>query len=431
MREILRLALPALVAGIAEPLIGLADTAIIGQVGTTELGAVGLGASFYTFMIWVFAQTRSAASAIISRALGNGELESTKTLVPQAIFTNFLLGIGLIAVTLPFTTPIFEFYKASGQQLEFCKDYYYIRVWGYPLTLATMLMFGAFRGLQNTSWAMTISLVGGAANLILDLLLVFGVDGIIEPMGVKGAALASLIAQGIMLLMAIFFLFRKTPFSIFPSFQPSPYLKQLLGMTLNLFARTIALNVAYFLANRFATGYGEAYIGAHTIAMQIWLFSAFFIDGFASAGNAMSGRLLGQNDMTSLAILASKLNKISLRISIIMSVMYAGGYLVTGQLFSDDVMVIGAFNSIYWLVIISQPINAIAFTYDGIFKGLGETAYLRNTLLAATFLGFVPTLYVLDHFSWGLFGIWIAFLVFMLIRMGSLWWRFRVKFARG
>lgn len=430
MREILRLALPALVAGIAEPLIGLADTAIIGRVGTTELGAVGLGASFYTFMIWVFSQTRSAASAIISRAVGNGKLEETKSLVPQAIFTNFLLGVGLIALTLPFATEIFQFYKATGDQLEFCKEYYYIRVWGFPITLATMLMFGTFRGLQNTSWAMIISLVGGAVNLVLDIALVYGIDGLIDPMGVKGAALASLIAQVVMLVLAIGFLYAKTPYSLLPTFKPSPYLLQLLGMSLNLFARTIALNVAYFLANRYATSYGEAYIGAHTIAMQIWLFSAFFIDGFANAGNAMSGKLLGSDDLGSLAWLAKRLNRISVLISLGLSAVYLGGYFATGALFSDDAFVIACFESIYWLVILSQPINAIAFTYDGIFKGLGDTAYLRNTLLAATFLGFIPTLLILDYFDLQLYGIWCAFLVFMLIRMGSLWWRFRVKYVR-
>lgn len=427
-KEILRLALPAIMTGIAEPLIGLVDTAIIGQVGTTDLGAVGLGSSFYLLLVWVFSQTRTAVSSIVSRALGNKTLETTYSLVPQAIWLNILLGLAIFALTVPFGTWIFSMYNATGEQLELCIDYYNIRAWGFPLTMSAMLIFGAFRGLQNTSWAMIISISAGLINLVLDVALVFGIEGFIDPMGVKGAAWASLSAQFFMLVMAVVFLLWRTPFKFFPEFKASPYFRQLMGMSINLMIRTIALNVAYFLSNRFAAGYGEKYLAAHTIGMQIWLFSAFFIDGFASAGNAISGRVIGAGNIPALRKLAWDLNKVAVVIATLLAGIYALGYFTTAEWFTDDPAVVEAFVAFYWLVIISQPINAIAFTFDGMFKGLGEAAYLRNTLLWGTLLGFVPIIYFCDWLGWQMHGVWTAFFIWMIIRGGSLVVKFNLKY---
>ena len=150
---------------------------------------------------------------------------------------------------------------------------------------------------------------------------------------------------------------------------------------------------------------------------------------FANAGNALSGRLLGEGNYSSLKRLAWDLNKMAVMIAALLSLVYAIGYVWTGPLFSPYEAVVEEFNAVYWVVIICQPINAIAFTFDGMFKGMGETAYLRNVLLFGTLFGFVPIL-LLGHFLSGeLIAVWIAFFVWMIIRGGALWWKFQRKYV--
>ena len=428
-REINRLAIPAILTGIAEPVITLVDTAFVGQVGTTELAAVGIAGSFYLMMVWILAQTLTAIAAIVSQYYGRDQLDSISTLVPQALFSNILLGIGFFLLTNTFSTNIFEFYNAEGEVLVACEDYFGIRSWGFPFTLATLLLFGVFRGLQNTSWAMVISLAGAAINLILDYLLIFGVEGQIQALGIEGAAWASLSAQILMFVLSLIFLVAKTPFSLRFSIKINREFRNLAGMSLDLFVRTILLNLTFYLATRYATGYGKAVIAAHTIAINIWLFSSFFIDGYAHAGNALAGRLLGENRPNELSRVGWQINSIALYIGIGLAVIYALGYFQIGGYFTDDPDVIENFEAIFLLVIVTQPINAVAFAFDGIYKGLGKMKLLRNLLIGATLLGFVPVAVGFHTFSPGLRGIWVAFLVWMLIRSAWLAMDFKKRYG--
>ncbi|MBL4655816.1 MAG: MATE family efflux transporter, partial [Bacteroidia bacterium] len=331
----------------------------------------------------------------------------------------------------PFQYEIFSMYNAQGNLLQLAVDYYGIRAIGFPITLATFTVFGVFRGFQNTTWAMFISIGGGILNIILDFALIFGIEGIISPMGVKGAALASLMSQIAMLASALIVLKVKLPHSFEFSLIPNKHLSPLVGMTSNLFIRTMALNITYYLGNMFATGYGNAYIAAHTIAMNIWLFSAFFIDGYANAGNAISGRLLGQNNIGALYKTGIKIIKISVLISLILSAVYILLYNVIGMAFTDDTNVRTIFYSIFWMVILTQPINAIAFSLDGIFKGLAKAKLLRNVLLLSTFLVFIPTIYLTDMANINLYAVWLAFLVWMIARGGCLFYYFKKCYASG
>lgn len=199
-------------------------------------------------------------------------------------------------------------------------------------------------------------------------------------------------------------------------------------MALNLFIRTLSLNAALLLAVREATALGDRYIGAHTIAVNLWLFAAFFIDGYSAAGKILGGRFLGAADFDSLWLLARKTSRYGLLVALILTVLGGIFYFPIGRVFSADTEVLGAFYSIFFIVILGLPINTIAFVFDGIFKGLGEMRYLRNVLLAATFLVFVPALYIGHLLNWGLYGIWVAFSCWMLVRGGALIWKFRKKF---
>ena len=430
-RTINKLAVPATIAGIAEPLLSITDTAIVGNIpvdGLESLAAAGIVGSFLSMLIWILGQTRSAISAIISQYLGAGKIEEVKTLPAQAIFLNISLSIVVLLSTIFVVREIFELLNASGKILEYCISYYSIRVWGFPLTLFVFAVMGIFRGLQNTYYPMLIAIVGAILNIVLDFILVYGVAGYIEPMYLEGAAWASLISQGVMAIIAFVLLWNKTDISLRLKLPVHVELGRLVVMSLNLFVRALALNTALILAVREATALGPKYIGAHTIAINIWLFSAFFIDGYAAAGNIMGGRLLGAKDYNGLWLLAKKIIKYGLLISL---VLVAAGFIFykpIGYLFSKEDVVLNTFYSVFFIVILSLPMNTVAFVFDGLFKGMGEMKYLRNTLLVATFMGFVPILFLGKYLNWGLYGIWIAFTVWMVIRGGALVWEFRRKF---
>jgi Na+-driven multidrug efflux pump len=195
-----------------------------------------------------------------------------------------------------------------------------------------------------------------------------------------------------------------------------------------LFLRTLALNIAIYLANSYATDYGKNYIAAQSILMNIWLFFSFFIDGYANAGNAIGGKLLGAKAYTKLWNLSKDISKYAIIIALLLAGSCALFYDEIGLIFNKDEQVLLLFSSVFWIVLIMQPVNAIAFMFDGIFKGLGEAKYLRNVLLVATFLGFWPTLLILDYLGLKLYAIWIAFFVWMLIRSLALVFKFRNKY---
>lgn len=426
-RHINSIAIPALLASIAEPLLSSTDAAVVGNLDTnaTEaLAAVGIVGAFLSMLIWVLGQTRSAISAIISQHVGANRLVNVANLPAQAIFFNLLLSLIVLGGTAIFIKPIFELLNAQGRVLDYCIAYYQIRVWGFPLTLFTFAIFGIFRGLQNTTWPMIIAITGAVVNIGSDFLLVYGVEGVLPGMHIEGAAWASLIAQFVMAVMAYILLKSKTEISLRLNFPIHPDIKKLAIMSLNLFVRTLALNIAFILAVRVATDLGKEVIAAHTIAINLWLFSAFFLDGYASAGNIIGGKLYGAQDFGSLRILGKRCLNYGLMMACLLLVIGIISYASLGRIFSNQPDVLTIFNSFFFLVLLSLPINAVAFIYDGIFKGLGKMSFLRNVLLVATFLGFVPTLCISQYFGLGIYGIWLAFLVWMLFRSVALFLKF-------
>jgi len=428
-----KLAIPAIIAGIAEPLLSITDTAIVGNIGINpieSLAAVGIAGSFIAALVWIFAQTRSAISAIVAQYLGANKLNEIKDLPAQIIVINLIISFSIYALTLLFVQFIFKLYNAEGLILNYAVDYYRIRALGFPLTLFVFSVFGVFRGMQNTYWPMVISIVGALLNVGFDFALVYGIEGFIEPMHIKGAAYASVLAQLVMAIMAFVLMLKKTPFNFRFKLPFNKELKRLVNLSLNLFIRTLALNVALYLSNAYATKYGNNYIAAQTIAFQLWLFFAFFIDGYSSVGNIISGKLLGARNYKSLKLLSLDLMKYAVIVAVILGVLCAIFYKFIAQIFTKDLLVIQTFEAIFWMVLLMQPLNALAFVFDGLFKGLAEAKALRNTLLVATFLGFLPALLIADYFNLKLYGIWIAFYVWMLLRAGILMVKFKRRYLK-
>jgi putative MATE family efflux protein len=430
-KRIQQLAIPAILSGIAEPVLSSTDAAVVGNIpefGTESLAAVGIVGSFLSMLIWILAQSRSAISAIVSQNLGAGKIKELENFPAQAIYFNIALSIIVLLSTYFFVEEIFSLLNAEGLILDYSIDYYNIRVWGFPLTLFTFAVFGLFRGLQNTFWPMTIATTGALVNIGLDFALVYGIDNFIDPMGIQGAAWASLISQAIMALMAFIFVLWKTDVSLRLKFPLHPEIKRLVHMCINLFVRSVALNAALMLAVREATGLGKEYIAAHAIAINIWLFTAFFIDGYGAAGNILGGKLLGEKDYTTLWKLTKRVNLYNLFVAVMLVVAGLIFYKDLGLLFNKDAEVLSIFYGMFFMVLISQPLNALGFTLDAIFKGLGEMRYLRNVLLGATILGFIPFMFLGRYMGWGLIGIWLAILVWVGYRAVALIIKYRNKY---
>ncbi|MDB4495716.1 MATE family efflux transporter [Flavobacteriaceae bacterium] len=431
LKRIHRLAIPATIAGVAEPFLSLTDTAIVGNIpiqGAQALAAAGIVSSFLSMLVWVLGQTQSAISALVSQYLGKDNLDGIKALPMQAMYVNVSISILVLVTSLAFKTEIFKLMNASGPLLEMCAQYFSIRIWGFPLTLFTFGVFGVFRGLQNTLWPMLVALTGAFLNIGLDFILVYGIEGFMEPMFLEGAAWASLISQIVMAVFALSLLFLKTDFPLIVKGPIHPELKNIIGMSANLFVRSLALNTALILSVREATAMGTTYIGAHTILLNLWLFSAFFIEGYGTAGNSIGGKLLGAKNYTQLWELGKKVAFFGFVMGSILLVIGTIFYRNIGGLFSENEGTLLAFEGVFFILLICLPTNGVAFVLDGMFKGLGEMKFLRNVLLLTSFGVFVPLVFWSNKMNWGLTGIWVAFGCWMVARGLALIWKFRRKF---
>ena len=426
-----KLAIPALITGVAEPLLSTTDLAIVGNIdqnATESIAAIGIVGAFLSMLIWVFGQTRSGISSIVSQYVGANKLEGIKTLPAQA--TTIIVGVSffILLISYPFSKQIFQFYNASGVVLEYAVSYYKIRVFGFPFTLLTIAIFGTFRGLQNTFYPMVIAIIGTLVNIVLDIAFVYGIEGYIPAMNIQGAAYASIIAQIIMALISVILLYKKTPISLHFKMPLHEEIPRFITMVLNLFLRTIALNIALYLGTSYATSYGNEYIAAYTIGLNLWLMGAFIIDGYSSAGNILSGKLLGAKAYKTLIKLGNRLILYGFLQGIFIALIGFVFYTPIGLLFTKEPLVLKEFYKVFWIILLMQPFCSLAFIFDGMFKGLGEMAFLRNLLLLATTIVFIPVLLIFNFLEYKLYAIWIAFFVWIIARGIPLIFKFRSKF---
>lgn len=430
-KAIHKLAIPAFISGIAEPLLSITDTAIIGNISenaTESLAAVGIVGAFISMLVWVFGQIRSVISSIVSQYLGAHKLHEIQSLPAQIMFIIVLSSIGIISLSYPFSKEIFAFYNASGVILEYCVRYFNIRIIGLPFSLFVFAVFGTFRGLQNTFYPMIIAIFGALLNIVLDIVFVYGIEGFVPAMHIEGAAYASVIAQFSMALLSGIFLLKKTSIPLRVKLPFHPEMKRSIGMILNLFVRTIALNVALYFGTSYATSYGSSFIAAYTICINLWFLGAFIIDGYSSVGNIMSGKLLGAKNNDALLDLSTTLSKYAVGTGFVLMTLGFAFYTEIGMLFTKEIPVLQEFYKVFWIILVMQPICALTFVFDAFFKGMGEMKYLRNVLLLSTAFVYVPTLLIFDYFDFQLYGIWWTFALWIVARGAPLMINFRRKF---
>ena len=219
-----------------------------------------------------------------------------------------------------------------------------------------------------------------------------------------------------MFFLTLYFLLFKSKIQLIHTLRVNPYFKELLGITGHLVLRTLTLNIALMLTHKFANIYGQVQAATHAVLLNLWLFSAFFLDAFATAANAQAGKFLGERNKDAMQ---RNLNR-NLLLSIVVSCVLA----VLLLIFDQSIMGLLVKNKSVWelyptvlpLFAICLPINALAFALDGVFKGMGKAKFLRNVLFISTFLGFIPVLLIGNYYSPGLQIIWYAIIAWMVLR---------------
>lgn len=434
-QEINRLAIPAIISGVIEPVISLTDTVMAGNIAdnTKEiLGAVGVVISFLSALLWIFLQASRALTSQVAYAYGQGRITQVKGLVAQILLLSLIISLSASVISYMGSEFILNyFYDIEGNLLDFSLDYFRIRVWGFPFTLLTLTIYSVFRGFQNTSWAMYISLTAGIINVVFNYIFVY-----IFHWGIKGLAWASLLSQGVMFVLSVVVMYSCTPFKFLIVRGLHPKFVQSLRMSADLLIRSSLLQaVLYFSFAKAAllgTEGDNTAVATHTLLNQVWSFSTFLFDGYCNAGGLLSGRLYGIGQYQAIRNLVKQLFYIVLAIGIGILIVYFIFYYWIGTILTQDIDILPLFYDNFWIVVLMQPITAIAFLFDGIYKGMGLTKQLRNTFIIATLLGFFPAYYITQNLlGWGLSGIWIAFYVWMVFRGGVLFLHYLSYFFGG
>lgn len=414
-KEINALAIPAIIAGLIEPIISLTDIALVGNnLDFHAIAGVGIGSYTIVLFIWIFSSIRNSTTSLVSQFYGADEKDKINIITSKSLLISFSIGLFIVLFSNLLAKDIFNFQNAKGLTLNNALIYFRIRSFAIPFTLASITLFGAFKGFQNTSWAMKITLIGGVLNIVLDIAFIKGFL-FIPALGIAGVAIASLISQVLMFAITYYYFQKHFTFTLGKGAFLDKSIGSLFYMSLDLFIRAIALNTVFILTNKFATKFGDHHMAAHTILFWIWLFQSYFIDGYSSAGMALSGKIKGQKRYGLLYRLGLKLCKINFTISLALAIILLFGYPWVSMM-TDNYRVEAILESSYYILLLTFPIGAIAFTFDGIYIGIGKAYFLRNLLLISTFFIFIPCLYILNDMGFKTTGIWISILVWLSVR---------------
>jgi MATE family multidrug resistance protein len=413
-KNILTLAIPAIISGISEPLIGSTDLVLVGKNTVNGIAVVGIGGSAILSVIWIFSSLLSPISARVAHLFGANKIDQLHTLI-NFLLSRLVIFSVVIALFLFFLAePIIAFYDSSDSQIsEIAKLYFQIRLIGLPFFLVSVFCFQVFRGLQNTMIALIVTLVAGMVNLVFDFILIKGLFGFPE-MGALGAAVASLLSNVVMAIGALIYFYR---FQLFQNkTKTTIYLSVLFTNSFNLFLRTILLNACILIGNRITTKQGGNFIELHTILANVFIIIAYFLDGIAHAATALIGKLKGEGDLLGIRNVAFK--------SLLLNTTIAAFFTAFVYFFSAMVLsfytpkeaILGLFVEERDLFLATVFIGSIAFTFDGIYIGLEKTIFLRNVLVVATLVGYFPVLLLTNDYT--LHGVWVALLVWIVFRSG-------------
>ncbi|WP_327132800.1 MATE family efflux transporter [Streptomyces sp. NBC_01343] len=418
-REILALAVPAFGALVAEPLFVMADSAIVGHLGTPQLAGLGIAAALLTTAVSVFVFLAYATTAAVSRRVGAGDLRAAIRQGMDGIWLALLIGAVVVAVLLPAAPWLVSLFGASDTVAPHAVTYLRISALGIPAMLMVLAATGVIRGLQDTRTPLYVAIAGFALNAALNVALVYGAG-----FGIAGSAWGTVIAQCAMAGAYLFVVVRGAR-THGASLRPDPAgIRACAQAGVPLLVRTLSLRAVLMIATAVAARLGDADIAAHQILLSLWSLLAFALDAIAIAGQAIIGRYLGAGDTEGAKAVCRRMVQWGIASGIVLGTLVVAARPAFIPLFTGDPVVEHALLPALLVVAISQPVCGIVFVLDGVLMGAGDGRYLAWAMLL-TLAVFTPAALLVPVLGGGLTTLWWAMTLMMLVRMATLQLRAR------
>ena len=426
--RVLLLAWPIILSNLSVPLVGIVDTAVVGQIPDPKyMASVAVGATIFSSVFWIFGFLRMGTTGFVSQALGaDNQLEVAQSLL-RAIIIALLLSLTVIALQYPIASAALGLMN-PGETLEpIVTEYFHIRIYSAPATFINYCILGCLIGLQRMRLALVLQLLLNGSNLLLDVLFVlyFGMDA-------DGVALASLISDYIACFAGLWFLRAYITLAfqqkISPVFRwllalfPPDKLKALFEVNGNLFIRTLFLSGAFFFFTSRSAQFGVVVLAANAILINLLHMLAYGLDGFAQAAESLTGEAFGAKNRQAFRQAVKSSTILAGIMACGIAVLYAiFGVSIINSMTVNPEVVTTAIQYLPWLI--AAPLISVwSYQFDGIYTGAMATAAMRNTVLFSTIV-YVALVYVLTPWM-GNHGLWLSMMLFLALRGISLWFAY-------
>ncbi len=413
----MRLAVPALGALAAEPLYLLVDTAIVGHLGRSQLAALGIAGAILGGVFAIFNFLQYGTTAQVARAGGAGEAEIARRLGAQAVWLSLVFGVVVAGLVAVLADPLVSLMGGEGAAAEYAVTYLRIAAIGLPAAFLALGGQGYLRGVSDLRTPLVIVIVANGVNVVLEVLFVYVFDW-----GIEGSAWGTAIAQ---LGMGAGFLY-----AILRGLKRAEALPQLalarrvLSLGKWIFLRTTALMGSFVLAGAVATRFGEASIGAHQVAFQLFIFLALLLDSIAIAGQIIVGRELGSGRREEAYAAGARMIWLSVAVGGVFAALMLALSGVLPRIFTGDSAVLDETALLWPLFALMQPLNGAVFALDGILIGASDGPFLAISM-AIAFVACAAMLLAALADDWGIRGVWAALVVLILVRLSAMTARFR------
>jgi multidrug resistance protein, MATE family len=411
-RRMLVIAVPMTLSHLTTPLLGLADMTVIGRLGDAALlGAVALGGVVFDFLFWSFGALRMGTAGLTAQAIGQGDDREVDRALARALAVASIIGIAIIALQWPIAIAAVRLMGASDEVSAALAIYFHIRIWAAPFTLANFAILGSLVGRGRTDLGFALQVTLNLVNIALTILLVVGLE-----MGVAGAALGTLMAEGVAVLLGIVLMRRlgSRPLRVpLAETLDRTAMLRMLAVNGDIMIRTIALIMAFGIFISLGARAGDVTVAANAVLYRLFGLGSYFLDGTATAAQAMCGHAYGARNRKAFGRAVAIVLQWSLGLGIALSALFWIG----GPAFIDFVTTdedVRDFARQFLIFAALTPLaGALAFAFDGIYIGATWTRAMRNLMLVSFGAYLVVILLGRD---WGNAGLWSAFLAFLAVR---------------